>query len=158
MKRNSLDMNSDEVEERKKLFFQTIKTKNWGKIIGSVIVGIIFSVYFIQIYIYHNIFEDSLSNYMRIIPQFFNRYRYTMLSYSFIRERIINNNTLESFEYDYFYGNNLDLMYNDKSMDVERELTSLKLENSYFITDISNLIKVMDSETFCLSVIGDSND
>jgi hypothetical protein len=81
-----------------------------------------------------------------------------MLSYSFIRERIINNNTLESFEYDYFYGNNLDLMYNDKSMDVERELTSLKLENSYFITDISNLIKVMDSETFCLSVIGDSND
>lgn len=47
MKRNGLDMNNDEVEERKKLFFKTIKTKNWGKIIGSVIVGVVFIVYFI---------------------------------------------------------------------------------------------------------------
>jgi len=40
-------MTNDEVEERKKLFFKTIKTKNWGKIIGSIIVGLIFSAYLI---------------------------------------------------------------------------------------------------------------
>lgn len=40
-------MTNDEVEERKKLFFKTIKTKNWGKIIGSIIVGLIFTAYFI---------------------------------------------------------------------------------------------------------------
>ncbi len=55
---NASDMSNDEVEERKKFFFKTIKTKNWGKIIGSLIVGVIFTAYFIQIYIYHRYFES----------------------------------------------------------------------------------------------------
>ena len=55
---NASDMSNDEVEERKKFFFKTIKTKNWGKIIGSIIVAVIFTAYFIQFYIYHNYFES----------------------------------------------------------------------------------------------------
>jgi len=47
LKNNGIDMTNDEVEERKKFFFKTIKTKNWGKIIGSIIVGLIFAAYFI---------------------------------------------------------------------------------------------------------------
>jgi hypothetical protein len=51
-----------------------------------------------------------------LIPIFFNRYRYSILGYSFIRERIINNNTLDSFEHDPVYGFDLDRMYIDRSM------------------------------------------
>ena len=58
LRKNGIEMNNDEVEERKKLFFKTIKTKNWGKIFGSIIVGIIFIAYFVQIYVYHNVFEE----------------------------------------------------------------------------------------------------
>jgi hypothetical protein len=53
-------MSNDEVEERKRFFFKTIKTKNWGKIIGSIIVGVIFTAYFVQIYVYHNYFESQV--------------------------------------------------------------------------------------------------
>ena len=57
---NASDMSNDEVEERKRFFFKTIKTKNWGKIIGSIFVGVIFTAYFIQIYVYHNYFESQV--------------------------------------------------------------------------------------------------
>ena len=75
-----------------------------------------------------------------MIPIFFNRYRYSILGYAFIRERIINNNTLDSFEYDPQYGFDQDHMYIDRSMQIEKQLTSLKGDTSSMNADLVNLI------------------
>lgn len=80
-----------------------------------------------------------------------------MLGYSFMRERIINNNTLASFEYiDELYGNNLDTYYIDQSIDNERKLTDLKISYPSIISKIIEEIQLSDSEMFCYSVIGAS--
>ena len=50
-------MSNDEVEERKKQFYKTIKSKNWGKIVFSSVIGIIFTAYFLQLYVYNQSFE-----------------------------------------------------------------------------------------------------
>jgi hypothetical protein len=42
-----------------------------------------------------------------------------MLSFSFMRERILANNSLTSFEFDDLYGFDLDNLYNDHSIEVE---------------------------------------
>ena len=152
---NASDMSNDEVEERKRFFFKTIKTKNWGKIIGSIFVGVIFTAYFIQIYVYHNYFESQVKELRHVIPIFFDRFRYLILSYAFLRERIINNNTLSSFETDPRYGSDLDVLYNDYSMQVENQLTDLKVTSASVSLSIVELLKVMDSESFCNKIIGD---
>jgi hypothetical protein len=152
---NANEMSNFEVEERKKFFFKSIKTKNWGKIIGSIIVGAIFTAYFIQIYVYHNYFESQLFELRRVIPIFFDRFRYLILSYAFLRERIINNNTLSSFETDPLYGSDLDVLYNDYSMLVEKQLTDFKVSSASVSMGIVELLKVMDSESFCNKIIGD---
>ncbi len=90
-----------------------------------------------------------------MIPIFFDRFRYLILSYAFLRERIINNNTLSSFETDPRYGSDLDVLYNDYSMLVENQLTDLKVTSASVSLSIVELLKVMDSESFCKSIIGD---
>lgn len=40
-------MNHEELEERKKLFFKTIKTKNWFSVISNIAIGFIFVGYFV---------------------------------------------------------------------------------------------------------------
>lgn len=90
-----------------------------------------------------------------MIPIVFDRFRYLILGYSFLRERIINNNTLASFEFDKSYGNNLDLLYNDLSMFIENRVTDLKVRDDSVTQSIVNILKVMDSEHFCKQIIGD---
>jgi hypothetical protein len=46
-------MNREEVEERKKNFFRTIKSSNWGTVIVNGIVGLVFIGYFIQLSLLH---------------------------------------------------------------------------------------------------------
>ena len=50
------------------------------------------------------------------IPIFFDRFRYLTLSYTFMRERILMNNSLSSFEDDPEYGYNIDFKYMDLSI------------------------------------------
>jgi len=45
--RNTIDLSGEELEERKSIFFKTIKTKNWGSIFLQVAIGLIFAGYFI---------------------------------------------------------------------------------------------------------------
>ena len=92
-----------------------------------------------------------------MIPIVLDRFRYLILSYAFLRERIVNNNTLSSFEFDVNYGNNLDNLYNDISMQVESKLTDLKVNSNSVDKPILEILKVMDSESFCHTIIGDKN-
>ena len=93
-------MSKEEVEDRKKNFFRTIKTSNWGTVISNGIIGIIFIGYFLQMSLLHTNLELQLTVLRKELPIFFDRYRNMILSYSFLRERIINNNSLVTYEYD----------------------------------------------------------
>ena len=46
-------MNREEIEERKKNFFRTIKSSNWGTVIVNGIRGLVFIGYFIQLSLLH---------------------------------------------------------------------------------------------------------
>lgn len=51
-------MKREELEERKRYFFQTIKTKNWGKLAINLAVASVFIAYFVQLVVYHNYFKS----------------------------------------------------------------------------------------------------
>lgn len=116
-------MSLDEIEMRKKSFRDTIKAENFQKISLSVIVGSLFMAYFVSVLILHNVFETHLNTLNYSLPVLLNRYRYSILSYSFMRERILVNNSLTSFEKDERYGFNLDNLYNDRSMEVDGDIS-----------------------------------
>jgi len=116
----SLDSIDQEIEARKQQFFRTIKNENWGRVLSTSLISLAFLAYFIQLQVYNVTFKAELSHLQEGIPIFFNRFRYTMLGYAFMRERILYNNTLGFFESDPVYGQNIDLMNIDLSMENER--------------------------------------
>ncbi len=124
--RNEQEMNKQEQEQRQKDFRESIKLEIWGKFTFTVILGLILFAYFVEVQVQYVDFRDDLKNLIDSLPQFLNRYRYSMLSYSLARERILNNNSLSSFEQDSLFGYDLDLLYLDKSIELETNLTSMK--------------------------------
>ena len=147
-------MNSDEIEERKKNFLRTIKNKSGWSITLNIIVGLVFSGYFIQMNLMHNRFELGIQTLRNNLPYFFDRYRSLMLSYDFLRERIINNNTLPLYETNDKYLTNLDYLYNDQSSQIEQELLRLKNDHPASIKSLPSFTSLTDSELFCSDVIG----
>ena len=87
----------------------------------------IFCGYFVLTYFYHENYKNNLLFLQNSIPIFFSRYRDLMLSYSLLRERIIANNSLSTFEENPGYGTNLDLFYHDKAMINEKSIQLLKV-------------------------------
>lgn len=118
-------------------------------------MGVIFAGYFIQMYVLNNQFQVQLVSLQSSVPSFFDRYRDLMLSYAFLRERIINNNSLETYETDKYYGHDLDQMYRDLSTKVENDIKQLKNTYPSIIEPLVDLTKVIDSENFCKDIIGD---
>jgi len=70
---------------------------------------------------------------------------------------MINNNKLDSFEFDYHYGNDLDILYNDLSMKMEKKLIDLKVNSNTITLKLVDTLKVMDSEKFCSNIIGEKS-
>ncbi len=64
----------------------------------------------------HSTFVESLDLLKSTLPLLLNRYRTSTLSYAFMRERILSNNSLSSFEFDESYQYNLDRLNNDLSI------------------------------------------
>lgn len=77
-----------------------------------------------------------------------------MLSYAFLRERIINNKSLDSFEFNSLYGHDLDSYYIERSVLNERDVTNIKTNYPAFLSSIRDFVSMIDSEQFCNSVIG----
>jgi hypothetical protein len=63
-----------------------------------ICITIIFGAYFVKTYLSHEIFTEDLTFIKDTIPVFFSRYRSLILSYALIRERILSNNSISSFE------------------------------------------------------------
>lgn len=89
------------------------------------------------------------------IPVILNRFKYVMLGYAFVRERIIYNNTLASFAFDLEGDSALDTFYIDQSVRVERDLTALKYSEDSILTEVAEMLRNLDSEQFCADQIGD---
>jgi len=146
-------MSLDEIELRKKSFKDTIKTENWQKVMSSLIAGSLFIAYFVFVLIEQNIFETNLKSLDRSLPLLLNRYRYSILSYSFLRERILANNSLSSFEKDKIYGFDLDNLYNDHSIEVEGLINMLEARHSDVLDPIMKVMLKIDSKDFCSQII-----
>lgn len=73
------------------------------------------------------------------MPIFFGRYKDLILTYTFLRERIINNNSIDSYEKDPTYGHNLDLMYRDKSLQIENDINNIKINFDQIVKPLSVL-------------------
>jgi hypothetical protein len=82
-----------------------------------------------------------------------NRFRYSILSYSFMRERILANNSLSSFEFDDVYGFNLDNLYNDHSIEVEGEINVLEGHHPTVLEPVMLVMQHIDSVTFCSEIL-----
>jgi len=76
-------------------------------------------------YVTQTFFQAQLSDLQERVPIFLDRYRNLMLSYAFLRERIINNNSLDTYEIDDKFNHDLDSLYNLKSEEVENRILIL---------------------------------
>lgn len=85
------------------------------------------------------------------------RYRFNLLSYSLTRERILNNNTLSSFEKDALYGYDLDTLYLDKAIELETDLTMKKSNYPSILKPIMDLLNTVDSVDFCSKILKDNS-
>jgi hypothetical protein len=80
------------------------------------------------------------------IPLLLNRFRDTMQSYAFLRQRIIYNGSLDSYETQANYDHDLDRYFNDKSMENERDITHTKTSYQSIIDPLIQVLMLTDSE------------
>lgn len=101
MLQSNLEMKSEEMLQRKKLFFKSIKDKNWRFLAAISLIGAVFVAYYINIFSYHLSEFQKVRNLNSQFPILIQRFEHIMLAYAFIRERVINNNSLSTFEPDF---------------------------------------------------------
>lgn len=92
------EMAFDSLEHRKRMFAsQNQMMGNMKLLIACCSVGMIFIAYFIYIYGFHEEQMYEMRTLKDQLPLFFDRYTDIALAYGYLRERIVNNNSLSSF-------------------------------------------------------------
>jgi hypothetical protein len=110
-----------------------------------IIVGLLMISIFVLMFFLH---EDFLSNLIYLkdkTPAFLNRFGYLILAFGLSRERIFRNNSMETLEEHPYYGRNIDLMYNDISIENEKQLVSLKSNYKPVLKSLIDQLHVLDS-------------
>lgn len=125
-----------------------MKIKNWKFFFGNSFVGLIFIAYFIYSYWYHISEVSKLIILKEHTPLFFNRYSDMILSFAFMKERILNNNSVESFysNTSKFSPYHIDEFYKDKSQAIESYLVNLKAFPHGIILPLVEFTKLTDSD------------
>lgn len=98
--------------------------------IVNAIFGLIFSIFFVYNYFDHLLDVQTVIEIKDHAPDFFDRYTNIMLSFDFMRERIINNGSLESFVFQspiLREGIDIDDYFKERSLETERNIAKLKL-------------------------------
>ncbi|TNV87907.1 hypothetical protein FGO68_gene9941 [Halteria grandinella] len=148
------ELKQEEIEQRKKLFFQSVKNRNWRFLTLNGLVGVVFSIYFVYGYIFHFQQLNQLSIIKGNTPIFFNRYSDMILSYSYMRERIMNNNEIQSYNNYTPTGTSADDYFKEKSMKNEQNVKAIKVANPSIMKDVIAFEELADSENFCTDIIG----
>jgi hypothetical protein len=117
-------------------------------------VTMFFFSYFMVTYFYHEDFKEELYILQTSIPIFFNRYRYLLLSMGLLRERIIYNNSLSSFEFIPGYGYNADQYFHDLSIENDKMLQQIKITQPSILQKMIDFLLASDSTDFCNTIIG----
>lgn len=149
----AITIEEQEAQARKRLFISTIRTKNWKFVALNTFAGFVFTFYFLFTYIYHISEVKTLTDIKNYTPLLFQRYTDNMLTYSFMRERIINNNDVSSFynpKLPLISPHSIDNFYKERALRTEGQIANLKLQTSksglnYYI----DFLKMTDSENFC---------
>ena len=116
MAQSEKEQDAYDLEKRKNQFKATFKQQKLTLKFGVLMICTIICGYFLQLELYHSYFESQIEYMYSTIPLFFNRFRYQTLSYSLMRERILMNGSLSSFESDPVYGQYIDFKYLDLSI------------------------------------------
>ena len=136
--KNNDEMKEIDLKNRKKMMRQTSVNQRrdlWRTIMFNCTVAVAFYSYFIFTYVFHQYQLSILHSIQTVSPLFYQRYSDLYLSYAFLRERIINNNsdtlTLQLFLPDYLAKelgqdattiNNIENYYHLSSMNVESQI------------------------------------
>lgn len=67
-------------------------------------------------------FLDNLVRLQLYVPNMFNRFRFLLLGYTMMRERILYNNSMKSYDTRTGYANDLDRYMKDKSVLIDEDL------------------------------------
>ena len=102
----------------------------------------------------NNYYQTQINTLQSSVPLFTDRYRDIILAYTFLRERIFNNNSLSTYETDSLYGNNLDLKYNDQSTQAEKDILTLLNNHQMIDQNMVDLTLMTESANFCQGIIG----
>jgi hypothetical protein len=70
-----------------------------------------------------------------------------------MRERILANNSLTSFEIDDIYGYDLDNLYNDHSIEIEGEINVLEGHHPTVLEPVMLIMQHIDSVTYCPEIL-----
>jgi len=89
---------NDKLNVSKGQDLRLLKSANSIAKLVIICITIIFGAYFVQTNLSHEIFTEDLTFIKDTIPVFFSRYRSLILSYALIRERILSNSSISSFE------------------------------------------------------------
>lgn len=133
---------------------ENLKTQNSAIKVSTLLVALIFSTYFILTFFFHEHFKVQLDTLHKSIPIFFDRYRFIMMTYALLRERIIFNNSLSSYETEPGYGHNIDNYYHDLSIENDKRLLELKIQKLPILERMINFASDCDSPDFCKNIIG----
>jgi hypothetical protein len=68
-----------------------VKNKNWRFLLANLLLGLLFTAYFVFCYTYLDKQKQKFNLIKDIFPSFYSRYSDMILGYSFMREEIINN-------------------------------------------------------------------
>jgi hypothetical protein len=104
------------------------------------------------VFVYHDYIYKSLASIDECLPIFVNRFVYPILAYGYMRERIIFNNSLASFQSLNQKSMNIDQVYLDLSIENERQLFELKQEKPSILRNILDFMITADSTEFCAKV------
>ena len=107
---------------------------------GALVISLITIGYFVQADLYQSSFNVEINTFYLTMPLYFDRFRYLTLSYNLLRERILMNNSLSSFESDPVYGYNIDYKYLDLSILNEQTIINLKNNHPPLLQDLVDLL------------------
>jgi len=147
----------ENIEDRKEAFKKSMKSQNKGLKVINIMVTIIFCAYFIVTYFFHEYFKGNLDILQKSIPIFLNRYRFILLTGGLLRERIIFNNSLDTFESIPGYGYNADLYYFDQSIENDKLLQEIKVTKPAILQKMIEFLLASDSKDFCSIIIGQNS-
>ncbi|TNV87923.1 hypothetical protein FGO68_gene15699 [Halteria grandinella] len=154
---NPEDQQGITVRERMLQFKKTYKASNGKKSLLLITAGLILSSMSIILYF---LFENYIGTFKYLaewVPVIYNRYVYMMVGYVFARQRVYMNNTMVSFLETPGYGHNIDMYYNDLSIDVDSVIANLKLIYKSPLTPLMDQMAMLDTPDLCETIITKSS-